>query len=390
MVCTERMFSRMGYLKMKRNILVPMVIAFSVILWSCGAGSAASSSNTVAPTSGSAPDSSSTGGSGSTSSGSSASSGSSSTPTVSDGFPHSDHVFVVMLENQSFSQIFPSGDAGDCSSSAMPYLCGLAVRNGLALNFYSNAHGSLYAYLYDTSGAKWSGKPYDCTGSRCAYAGVITGDNIVRALTASGKTWRGYFEGMPSQGYMGGRTGNYTADHNPFKWYSDVAGSTAQQRNMYPFTQFSQDVQADTFQNFNYLVPNLLHDAEGTKTQTAKALLGAADEWLETNIGPLLSTTPFQPGGNGILIITFDEGRVKGKSGDTSEDDSCSPTDSSGCGGHVAFVMVGPNVIAGSTATATYHFQDMLHTIVHLLGMSDYMNAAGKATDIALLPGIEN
>jgi hypothetical protein len=292
-----------------------------------------------------------------------------------------------MLENQSFLQIFPSGDASNCSSSTMPYLCGLAASNGLALNFYSNAHGSLYAYLYNTSGAEWSGKPYYCTGESCAHAGVIAGDNIVRALTAAGKTWRGYFEDMPSQGYMGGHAGNYVSEHNPFKWYSDVADSTIQQDNLYPFTQFSQDVHADAFQDFSYIVPNLLHDAEGTGTQTAKTLLTAADDWLKTNIGPLLSTNLFQPGGDGILIITFDEGRVNGKSGDTSNDDSCSPTDSSGCGGHVAFVMIGPNVIAGSTATATYHFQDMLHTVIHLLGISDYMNAAAEATDIALLPG---
>jgi hypothetical protein len=102
---------------------------------------------------------------------------------------------------------------------------------------------------------------------------------------------------------------------------------------------------------------------------------------------PLLSTAPFQPGGDGILIVVFDEGSVSGKSGDSSTDSSCSPTQSSGCGGHVAFVMIGPNVKPGSTTTKTYHFQDMLHTVIHLLGMSDYMNDASGGADIGLLPG---
>jgi hypothetical protein len=31
----------------------------------------------------------------------------------------------------------------------------------------------------------------------------------------------------------------------------------------------------------------------------------------------------------------------------------------------------------------------MLHTIIHLLGMTDYMNGASGASDIALLPGVE-
>lgn len=268
----------------------------------------------------------------------------------------------------------------------MPYLCSLAAANGTALNFYSNRHGSLFAYLLNTSGADWTEKPYDCSGARCASAGVITGDNIVRALTKAGKTWRGYFEGLPSQGYMGGRSGDYVYDHNPFRWYSDVADSTAQQDNLYPFTQFGIDVKADSFQNFSYIIPDVLHDAEGTNSQSASELLSSADKWLQTNIAPLFSTTPFLPGGDGILIITFDESKVKGKSGDTSSDDSCSPT-KSGCGGHVAFVMVGPNVIARSTTTQTYHFQDMLHTIIHLLGMTDYMNGSSGASDIALVPG---
>jgi acid phosphatase len=209
-------------------------------------------------------------------------------------------------------------------------------------------------------------------------------------LTNAGKTWRGYFEGMPSQGYMGGDTGNYVEHHNPFRWYSDVADSSTQQDNMYPFTQFAKDVKANTFQNFSYIIPDVLHDADGTGTQSASALLSSADSWLKTNIAPLLSTAPFRAGGDGILMIAFDESKVKGKSGDTTSDNSCSPTQSSGCGGHVAFVMIGPNVVAGSSTSETYHFQDMLHTTIHLLGMSDYMNKANGAADIALLPGAGN
>jgi hypothetical protein len=117
-------------------------------------------------------------------------------------------------------------------------------------------------------------------------------------------------------------------------------------------------------------------------------LLISADTWLKNNIGPLLATAPFQPGGDGILIVTFDEGSVAGKSGDSTTDNACSPTTSSGCGGHIVFVMIGPAVKPGSNSTNTYHFQDMLHTMIHLLGLSDYMNGASTGTDINLLPGV--
>jgi acid phosphatase len=290
-----------------------------------------------------------------------------------------------MEENQGFSQVFPSGLATNCSSSEMPYLCGLAAKNGIALNFYSNMHGSLLDYLFNTSGAGWTNSPFNCNGNHCSAPGAITGDNLVRALSASGLTWRGYFEDMPSQGYMGGNVAGYVDRHNPFKWYSDVAGSTAQKNNMYPFSQFASDVNANAFQTFSYIVPNIHHDAHGTGTESSKALLAAADVWLQTYIPPLLSTPPFQAGGDGVLFITFDESTLKGDSGDSIDDDSCSPTEATGCGGHVPFAIISPFVVPGSTADATYHFEDMLHTIIHLLGMSDYMNEPDGAADIGLL-----
>jgi phosphatidylinositol-3-phosphatase len=326
--------------------------------------------------------------SGSPQSGSDGGSSSQDRSATAEAFPSSRHIFVVTLENQGFSQVFPSGRATNCSSSGLPYLCSLAAKNGTALDFYANMHGSLLDYLFSTSGADWTSSPYDCTGGGCAHAGAVTGDNIVRALTNSRKTWRGYFESMPSRGYMGGDTGSYVSRHNPFRWYSDVANSSTLQDNMYPLTQLALDVKANSFRNFSYIVPNVLHDADGTGTQSAAALLLTADNWLKTNIAPLLATPPFQSGGDGILMIVFDEGRVKGKSGDSTSDNSCSPSIPSGCGGHVAFVTIGPHVLAGSSTTHVYHFENMLHTIIHLLGMSDYMNKANGAADIALLPGI--
>jgi len=386
---------RTRYNVIRRLMSLCLLAALISCLYMCGSGGSsggASSSSTQAGDPGnSGTQTGSTGGSASSTpvpdgpSGSSAggSNGGTSTTTPA-GFPSSDHVFVIMLENQGFSQVFPSGGATNCSSSGMPYLCSLAAVNGVALHFYANAHGSLLDYLFATSGADWKGKPYDCSGSACSSAGVIKGDNIVRALNKASKTWRGYFEGMPQCGYTGGSAGNYTQHHNPFKWYSDVAGSLNQQDNMCPFTQLAVDLNTNTLPNFGYIVPNLRDDAEGTGSQSASALLSAADNWIKTNIKPLLSSGPFQAGGDGILIVTFDEARVKGKSGDKSSDNSCSPSQSSGCGGHVAFVMIGPNVVAGSTTSNTYHFQDMLHTMLHLLGITDYMNGANGAADIAL------
>ena len=259
------------YSVFQRLIGICLLAALTLCLCMCGSGGSAGTSistqagdplnsGTQAGSSGGGSDSTAwmASSSGAGSSGSSAGDTTGTPSATPAGFPSSDHVFVIMLENQGYSQVFPAGGATSCSSSGMPYLCTLAEANGMATHFYSNAHGSLLAYLFNTSGADWKGKPYDCTGSACASAGVIKGDNIVRALNNVNKTWRGYFEGMPYCGYMGGSSGNYTAHHNPFKWYSDVADSTTdQQANMCPFTQLAVDLGQNALPNFGYIVPNL-------------------------------------------------------------------------------------------------------------------------------------
>ncbi len=40
-------------------------------------------------------------------------------------------------------------------------------------------------------------------------------DNVVRELTAAGKTWKSYAESLPSVGYTGGDQGAYLRHHNP-------------------------------------------------------------------------------------------------------------------------------------------------------------------------------
>ena len=228
----------------------------------------------------------------------------------------------------------------------------------------------------------------DCTGDACSSAGVIKGDNIIRALNNANKTWRGYFEDLPYCGYMGEARTIIRNTTTRLSGTPTFADSSLQRNNMCPFTQLATDLSTTgTIPNFGYIIPDLHDDAEGTGGRGASALLSTADNWIKTNINQLLASPPFQAGGDGILIVTFDEARVKGKSGDSSSDDACSPSKSAGCGGHIAFVMIGPNVARGSTATATYHFQDMLHTIIHLLGLPDYMNGANGAADIALFGG---
>jgi hypothetical protein len=128
--------------------------------------------------------------------------------------PHFAHVFIVLEENHSFSDVVGN-------TANMPYLNGLISANSLATQYYANAHPSLPNYFELTVGAGTS-----ITGTEGdSWDGVVTQDNAVRALIAAGKTWKAYAEALPSAGYLGGDTGAYVRRHVPVVYFSDVQQS---------------------------------------------------------------------------------------------------------------------------------------------------------------------
>ena len=66
---------------------------------------------------------------------------------VPKGVPHLDHVFVIMMENHSYSQIFHNPHA--------PFANQLANSANAANNYFAIAHPSLTNYL-ETVGARIS------------------------------------------------------------------------------------------------------------------------------------------------------------------------------------------------------------------------------------------
>ena len=266
-------------------------------------------------------------------------------PTVASA----DHVFLVVLENHSFGQVI--------GNPAMPYLNGLATAHGLAADYFANAHPSIPNYFMLTTGNL---ETFDDN-----FTGTVGDDNIVRALTGAGKTWKAYIESIPSVGYTGPNAGTYLRRHNPFSYLSDVTGSPAQAANMVPFPQLSADLNAGSLPNFVYIVPNSQNDAHdcpgGGSSCTDDQKLAAADAWLRANIDPVINNPKF---GNSVLFITFDE----------SVD-----TDFTNGGGQVPTVLVGPHVKTGFRSSTMYQHQSLLRTALQLLSVSDMPGASAVA-----------
>lgn len=250
------------------------------------------------------------------------------------------HIFLLVEENQSYSTVY---------HNQMPWLSALGDKYGIATNYYSDESGSLLDYLWLSSGS--GEQAFGCNGNDCTQ--TITDDNLYRQLINAGKSWKVYADSLPSIGFMGHSAGNYVKRHNPAVWYSDVVNDSAQQQNVVPFTQFATDLASDTLPDFALIVPNLQHDAHNGTPQMA-------DQWLKQNIGPLVSSKHFQPGGTSVMFITFDNGN-----GDAQ--------------GQVLTVVAGEKVIPGIKVSAHFRHENTLRTIMDQLGITNY---PGESADV--------
>jgi len=259
-----------------------------------------------------------------------------SQPTV----VQSPHVILVIEENRSFSSVYPNG---------MPWLSGLGDTYGIATNYWSDEPGSMLDYLWLSSG---SGEhAFGCGGWGCKH--IITSDNIFRELNHARLSWKVYAESLPYVGFIGTRSGEYVKRHNPAPWYSDVANHPHQQKKMVPFPQFAKDLASEALPNYSLIVPNLQHDAHS-------GTMGMADEWLKQNIGPLLKSRYFMPGGNGALFITFDNGDHDNQ-------------------GQVFTAVIGSQVIRKSKVNREFRHENTLRTMIELLGLKRFPGGSRHA-----------
>ena len=267
--------------------------------------------------------------------------------------PQFGHVVLLVEENHSYSSVI--------GSSSMPYLNSLARRYGLATNYYANIHQSIGNYFMLTTG--------QIITVDDSFNGTVNADNLVRELLAAGKTWKSYAESLPSVGYTGGDVFPYLEHHNPFSYFSDARGNSAQLQNLVPFTQFAADLSANTLPTFSFIVPNAEHDAhscpDGSLNCDDSVRLSTADSWLQANIAPLLASSAFQK--DGLLVIVFDE----------SFD-----IDLANGGGHVPMLVISPRAKSGYQSTTFFQHQSTLRMLIEATGAKAFPGASGGAPDM--------
>jgi len=261
--------------------------------------------------------------------------------------PRSSHVVLLIDENTSYTSTLAN----------MPWLVGQGSTNGYAANYFSDTSGSLMDYLWLASGSCHSSvncalrvgsNDFGCSGNSCAAP--ITDDNIFREMNNRGISWKVYSQSYAAAGGtlttpdLANGT-HYYRRHNGATWYSDVLSNIAgSQAKIVDFSQFAVDLANDALPQFSIIAPDGLNDGHDAGPTPA-------DVFLSTNLPPLLATPYFQPGGDGLLIITFDNGDAD-------------------VAGQVYTAVIGPNVTPNTVSHTAYKHENTFRTLLDALGIT--------------------
>jgi phosphatidylinositol-3-phosphatase len=203
--------------------------------------------------------------------------------------PAYDHIFTIIMENYSYSQII--GDPTDA-----PYIHSLATTYGLGSNSFAAGHPSLPNYLELTGGSN-NGITTDCSPSTNCE---VNAPNVATdRVEPSGRTWKAYMESMPSNCFLS-NSGEYAVRHNPFVYYRDIQTNPTECNKDVPYTQLPTDLAStETTPNYAWITPNLIDDMhDGTIAQ--------GDAWLSQNVPTILNSPAFTTQ-NSALQIIWDE-----------------------------------------------------------------------------------
>jgi hypothetical protein len=251
-------------------------------------------------------------------------------------------IAVIVMENKEYRDII--------GSSATPYINGLARRYGLAAQMYAITHPSLPNYLALTGGSTF-GIDSDCTSCK------VSASSLVDQLEHARIGWRAYMEGLPRPCFQGAGAGGYAKKHDPFIYYTGIAGRPARCDNVVAMTRLGADERGGSLPRLVWITPNLCHDTHDCAPATG-------DRFLSQLVPPLLSAL----GPRGLLFLTWDEG---------STDDGCCRLAS---GGHIVTIVAGSGARPASRLnTPTDHFS-VLQTIEDVLGLPRLRGAACACT----------
>jgi phospholipase C len=302
---------------------------------------------------------------------------------VGHPFPHMDHVFVIMMENTSYSALL------DPANTNTTFIQSLAKTYGLETNYFGVTHVSMPNYLAVTSGSNWGSNSDDV-----AQAPLLDHENVVDQFEQAGVSWKAYMEDLPSPGDTIAQTPDalYVRKHDPFLLYPDVYNDPARADRVVPLSQLTTDLSRNHVPQFVWITPNDCNNMHGgapscpfpdsPTDQFQTALYQDGNNFLQTWVTAIMHSKAWT--GHSAIFVTWDEGSF-------ADDAPFGPNDTSGCcdsprlpatppnpatggggdlnggtvygGGHVPMIVIQREGPRGATDDAPTNHYSLLQTI---------------------------
>ena len=332
---------------------------------------------------------------------------------VKVSLPAIQHVFIIVLENKSFDDVFGA-------NSQAPYLSRTLTAQGALLSqYFAIGHRSTANYVAmisgqapneDTQGdcSTYSDFPSGATvdtngqavGAGCVYPAAV--QTIADELRAAGLKWKGYMEDMGNDpGRESGTCGHpplngwdntqqaeaidqYATHHNPFVYFHSLLDDGDCAHNDVPLSGLKADLaNVSTTPNLAFISPNLCDDGHDQPCANgAQGGLAQADAFLMNIVPMITGSAAFQQ--DGVLLILFDETDYDGAGGDASAccgepagPNTAHPGITGPGGGRTGAVLLSPFIRPGTVSNSPYNHYSMLRTLEDLFGLPHLGFSAG-------------
>lgn len=322
--------------------------------------------------------------------------------SASSTLPPVRHVFIIMLENESYPVTFGP-------QSIAPYLAHELPKQGALLtNYYGIGHYSLDNYIAMISGqAPNPATQADCTtfsefaptakkpdsngqlpGSGCVYPkSVLT---LANQLTSASYTWKAYMEDMGKDPARESATcahpaidaadntehatpnDQYATKHNPFMYFHSIIDDKKYcDSRVVNLDHLTDDLaKLATTANLVYITPNLCHDGHDAPCKNGEpGGLISADAFLRTWVPRIVNSPVFKQ--DGLLIITFDEGNdgaaccnEKPLPGGPQPGGKIGPG-----GGRIGAVLLSRFIAPGTQSDVEYNHYSLLRSLEDIFGL---------------------
>jgi hypothetical protein len=286
-------------------------------------------------------------------------------------------VFLVLMENKSWSEVKGSADAPYTNQTLLPQASVAEAYKGPK---GGNVHPSEPNYLWLEAGDNFGIANDNDPASN--HQGTTS--HLVTLLEAAGVSWRSYQEDIAGDVCPLTSVGQYQPKHNPMVFFDDVTNTNDPKaprciEHVRPFVaapaagaggDFESDLANGTVARYNFVTPNQCNDGHSPCAPHNNGVK-QGDDWLAAWVPKIQASAAYKDGG--ALFITWDEAEIH------------SP-DCSLANCPIGMFVVSPLAKGGGYSnTIAYDHSSTLKTVEEIFGVSPLLGGAAdpSVTDLA-------